>query len=330
MKKFLFFFMSVSMLATTVLFTSCSKDEDDDVAAAGSITGLSASLSTYNGRVIFLTWEDPGKPSYNFYTVYRAEGENGEFEVMTGRCDDEHFNDAKTECEEIYRYYIEYSNMLSDTLTVETGLKYQPYLNSCYAQISGEANDAEIVHIFMKWTVGETDEVDKYEIYRDGSLIYTETKSFESEFRDTESKNFDQEYVYKVVVVKDDGEKLESLEEAITPRKPDAVDRAVPEILKVTSNSADQSIEIYLTDVSNSGLDLIGFSAELEGLNYNWEADTKVEDMGTDEEGNLILKLSAEGATLTTGQTIWLKSKVRIHIDGGWSDWSDWNRSFVF
>ncbi|MBI9069149.1 MAG: hypothetical protein JEZ09_17770 [Salinivirgaceae bacterium] len=331
MKKILLLFMSVSMLATSVLFTSCSKDEDNtEEEASGSINSLTASLSTYNGRNIYLTWENPGIPSYGFYSVYRAEGETGEFENLTSRCEGEHFNDIKTECENTYKYYITYSNMVSETITVKTGLKYQPYLNSCYAQVNGEAEDAVIQHIFMKWAVGETDDVDKYEIYCDGNLIYTETKSYETEFRDTESKNFDQEYTYKVVVITDDGQRYESFESTVTPHRPDAVNREVPEIIKVKSNLADKTVEIYLSDVSNSGLDLIGFYAELEGLNYYWEADTRVEDMSTDEEGNLILKLNADGATLPSGQTIWLKSKVRVHIDGGWSDWSDWNRSFVF
>lgn len=321
--------MSVCILATSVLLTSCSKDEDSEPSSSGSIEGLSASLSTYNGRNVSLTWTNPEKPSYSFYSVFRSEND-GEFEELTNRCDKEAFNDVKTECEKTYKYYVSYSNMKSDIITIETGLKYQPYLNSCYAQISGEANAAIIKHIFLKWTVAETDDVDEYEIYRDGKLIFTETASYESEFRDTDSKNFDQEYVYKVVVIKENGDRLESLESAVTPHRPDAIDREVPEIIKVTSNSSDKSIEIYISDVSNSGLDLIGFYAELEGLNYYWESDVKVEKMGTDNDGNLILKLNADEATLPSGKTIWLKSKIRIHIDGGWSDWSTWNRSFVF
>ena len=329
MKKYLLFIMSVCLLATSALFTSCSKDDESEPSSSGSIKNLTTSLSTYNGRNVSLTWTDPGKPSYSFYSVFRSEN-NDEFKELTDRCDKEEFNDTKTECEKTYQYYVSYSNMKSDTITIETGLKYQPYLNSCYAQISGEANAAEIQHIFLEWTVGETTNVDEYEIYRNGNLIYTETASYESEFRDTDSKNFDQEYTYKVVVVKDNGERLESLESTVTPHRPDAIDRDVPEIIKVTSNSADKSIEIHLSDVSNSGLDLIGFYAELEGLNYYWESDIKVVDMGIDDEGNLILKLNAADASLPGGQTIWLKSKVRIHVDGGWSDWSTWNRSFVF
>jgi hypothetical protein len=329
MKKYLFLIMSVCLLATSVFLTSCSKDDESEPSSEGSIKALTASLSTYNGRNVSLTWDDPGKPSYSFYSVFRSEN-NGEFEELTSRCDKEAFNDTKTECEKTYKYYVSYSKMKSETITIETGLKYQPYLNSCYAQILGESSAAVIKHIFLEWTVGETTDVDEYEIYRDGNLIYTETASYESEFRDTDSKNFDQEYVYKVVVVKDNGERLESLESTVTPHRPDAVNRDVPEIIKVTSNHADKSIEIHLSDVSNSGLDLIGFYAELEGLNYYWESDIKVEEMATDDEGNLILKLNAANATLSSGQTIWLKSKVRVHIDGGWSDWSSWDRSFVF
>ncbi len=322
--------MLVSILATSTLFTSCSKDDEEDGGSAiGSIEGLTASLSTWNGHSITLTWANPGKKLYLDYSIYKAEGD-GEFECLSSRNADESITDGKTEFETTYRYYVKVENMVSDTVSLTTGLKYQPYLNSCYAQVNGEAEAAEIQHIFLEWTVGETEDVDEYEIYRDENLIYTETKNYETEFRDTESKSFDQEYSYKVVVVTNEGQRYESLESAVTPHRPDAVSREVPEIIKVKSNLTDKTIEIYLSDVSNSGLDLIGFYAELEGLNYYWESDTKVEDMGTDEEGNLILKLNADGVTLPNGQTIWLKSKVRVHIDGGWSDWSDWNRSFVF
>jgi hypothetical protein len=217
---------------------------------------------------------------------------------------------------------------MSDTLTIETANTYQPFVSG-YAQISGEGNDASIVHILVKWVVGSDDDIDKYEIYRDGSLIYTENSSYESEFRDTDTKNFEQEYNYKVLVYTST-ETYTSDIFSVTPHRPDEEYREVPEILKITSNSTTKTITVTISDVSETENNLIDYSGSLEGTNYTWDTEVKVSELSTDEEGNLQIILNAEGASLPSGQTIWLTSKVRIYINGGWSDWSDYNRSFVF
>lgn len=199
------------------------------------------------------------------------------------------------------------------------------------AYVTGEGDEAVLEYIYLSWKVGSEDDISSYSIYRDGELISTEPTGNDQSYKDYDnSLNFGQEYTYAVVANTNQGESLESYDCYVTPKRPDVIDRPAPEILSVTSNRETKEIDLLITDESQSPNNLIHYKGELEDLNYAWDYQVQVGDLATDEDGNLIVGLSAEGAELPTNQTIWLRSRVRIYVEGDWSDWSPVNRWFVF
>ncbi len=334
MKKLSTILFSVSFILSLAFIAGCSKDDSmnpDSGSAQGTITGLTASLSTSNGRTIYLSWNGvPDKSSLKNYHVYRADGTTSEF-TDYGSAKDTSYTDnvTRTLNNTTYQYYVTYDDTYtSDTITIQTADASLPFVSG-YVNVTGEGSAASILYTHLDWYVGSEDQVDHYEVYRDGNLLGTVIAGYK-EYKDETSQNFDQEYLYKVVTVTKSGDRFESPECALTPHRPDAVFRTVPEIIKVTSNSSDKSIDVIISDVSNDPADLIGFSGEIEGTGYSWNFETKVEDCGKDADGNLIIGLDASGANLPSGQTIWLRSKVRIFTQGGYSDWSAYFESTIF
>lgn len=323
--------LTAILLFTVILFTGCTKDDDDNGEPddnLGPIKGLTASLSMDNGEWITLDWEEIDISYSGRYDVFRSV-DGGEFE-RRGDSDDEHFWDAQTERATTYAYYVNYKESYSDTIEVTTAPVCQPYAHA-QAYVTGEGDEAVIEYIYLSWNVGSEDDIDEYEIYRDGELIATEPTGNEQSFKDYDgSIDFNQEYTYAVVSKMSEGESLESFDCYVTPKRPDVIDRPAPEILSVSSIRETKEIDVLITDVSQSPNNLIHYKGELEDLNYSWDYQVNAGDLATDEDGNLIIGLVAEGADLPTNQTIWLKSRVRIYVEGDWSEWSDVNRWFVF
>ena len=88
MKTNYFKYFMYMLLIVSVSFTSCSEDEDDNPqpSASGKIPGLTASLSTDNGKSIYLSFNDAAGDevsSLDGYDIYQSEN-GGEFERIVG------------------------------------------------------------------------------------------------------------------------------------------------------------------------------------------------------------------------------------------------------
>jgi hypothetical protein len=336
MKKYLLYINFALILG--LFFVSCSSDDEEEQGGfPNAPTGLTASLDAEHGNWVVLNWDKvDGAFTYN---VVRSTEKDGTYLSAQGVPSGTTFTDKYTDFGSTYYYKVvamddmfTEGNMSAPVEITTEGPSLTPVMSfRTYAE--GEGEEAVIQHVQVGWTVGSSEGLDKFEVYKNGSIIKTENAGFGSQKEysvNDYNVSFGTEAKYKVIAYAEDGTTYESKEEAHTPLRPEKVDRTVPEILKVTSNSTNKTIDVVISNVSKTEYNLIDYYGELENLNYKWESDFKVSELAKDDEGNLIIKLSAEGATLPTGQTIWLKSKVRIHVDGGWSDWSNFNRSFVF
>jgi len=323
--------LTATLLFTAILFTACTKDDNDNAEPSddyGPIKGLTASLSMDNGEWITLDWEEIDLPYYGRYEIFRSV-DGSEF-TNRGDADKTHFWDPQTERNTTYSYYVNYKESYSDTIEITTAPVNQPFAHAM-AYVTGEGDEAVLEYIIVNWKVGSEDDINSYGIYRDGELISTEPTGNNQSYKDYDnSLNFGQEYTYVVVANTNSGGSIESFDCYVTPKRPDAVDRPAPEILSITSNRETKEIDVLITDESQTPNNLIHYKGELEDLNYSWDYQVNAGDLASDEDGNLIIGLSAEGADLPTNQAIWLRSRVRIYVEGDWSDWSDVNRWFVF
>lgn len=339
-------FKSILLVSVIVglSITGCSKDDDDEIIVEkGHIQGLTASLGDNSHRSARLTWEDTAETGYNnYYEVFRAADGDEEFQRIENRGTDTHFTDRRhTELEFLttYHYFVKLNERYSDTVSITTLNRYIPFITSGGARYDGGGDAATIEFLSISWRVGDdetTDNVDKFEIYRDGQLVgtdgYTSSYSNSYDFRDEDHNfEFDVDYSYTVTTFTSDGSEYESKSRIVTPQRPQEQDPPdAPEIIKVISDRSEQNIEVYITDESSSTNDVIGFYFELDldgGDYYYWENTVSVHDLDVDDNENLIILLNASDVPLPL-HSVDFNGNVRIK-DNSTQLWSDWSNLII-
>lgn len=336
MKSSSIYYFMVLLLAAGICFASCSKDEEeDDPGITGSITGLTASLSTSNGRTVQLSFDDSAGEyvaAFNGYRVYSSE-DGAEFERLDQIGTETSYTDRSTSHGKTYRYYINFENMYSDTIEISTAHPAMPWLSTGY-QTDGDGPGASVRYIRLNYFVGESkagDLIDKFVYYRDGVEFNVRNVSSVAgnsfEYQDESiTFNFDQEYTYKVVAHTHQGETFESFESTVTPRVPDEVDRRAPEIKGLTTDFSNERMYLHVNDVSGNA-QFIEFFVEIEKDNYFWEASVNVADLSQDPDGNYMIGLNLTDVPNGNKE---IKAKARIEVGGTTGDWSPWSLMFLY
>jgi hypothetical protein len=325
------------LLVASVSFIGCSEDEDDNAQpkSNGKIPGLTASLSTNNGRTIYLSFNDAGGEdvsSLDGYDIYQSEN-GGEFEKIKNNLKDTSYTNRRTDHGNTYRIYVNFQSMYSDTIEIATAHPAKPWLD-VIAGKTGEGSAAVLDYIQLDFFVGEEDAseiVKKFEYFRNEEKIgeysvpeITIGNDFEHK-DESDQLQFDQEYTYYVVAHTKDGEQVKSLEKSITPQRPDEIDRPEPEVEGVSSDHDNELVYIHVNDVSGTS-SRIEFYAELNDNEWIWEGEPNTSDLKTDADGNYMIPISTEEAPNGINT---LKTKARVYITGQYSGWSDWNVSTI-
>lgn len=341
MKKNWINYVMYALLISTLSLVGCT-DEGDETGEPenGEIENLVASLSTGNGRSVRLTFDhlvdSLGEPLGDYIIMNSEEG--GEF-VKDGNTNNNVYGSNRTKHGMTYRFFVKsmHDGMFyySDTIEIETAHPAMPWVSSV-ASVDGEGAAATIRYVKMEFFTGQDptyEVVEKFEVFRDGVSIdefeiYQGGYGNDFEYKDESINfNFDQEYVYQIVSHCHDGEQVKSLEEAITIRVPDVIDRPAPSIANITSDVDNKVIYLHINDVSENGT-YFNIYAELGEGEWAWEGgDRALSNLDQDEEGNYMFPLSTEGAP---GGFHSLKAKAKVTIVAQESNWSSWSVAKVF
>jgi len=336
-KKWMMYLMSL-LLIGSVTFVGCNKDddEDDEPEITGKIGGLTATLATYNGRTIFLSFNNEAAEhitSLDAYDVYQSE-DGGEFEKIKSNLSDTTYTDNRTTHGKTYRYFINFDGMYSDTIEIATAHPAMPWV-SARARVTGEGSEAYIEHIKLEYFIGASsakDVVDKFEFYRNNEKIgeyqispVTNSNSFDY-IDDDITFNFDEEYTYYIIAITTEGEQMQSLDAGVTANIPDAIDRPAPQVSGISTDQENNLIFVHVNDVSNSA-SYIELYADLDDGAWIWEGSAGVSELSTDENNNYKFALSTEDIP---GGFKTLEYKARVTIMNKNSDWSNWGISTVF
>ncbi len=334
-RKGFFYSVLFFMVMAIATFVGCSDDEegDSEPKMAGEIPGLELSLSE-SGQFVYIIFEDAVGEGTD-YEIFRSD-DGGDFEEVTNilsKKTDTSFTDRRTEFGVVYQYFVNFENMYSDTVKIETQGVYKARVSTSVSS-DGYGTSAVLEHVLVKWSVGAEDAegVESFEVFRDGSSIFSyEVPSFnygnDFEYKDTDVE-YGQEYTYTVKTFTDEGETFESEEVSVTPERPDEIVLETPEIVDVTTETSDTSIHVHITDIGAGGSDKIEYDIELVGLNYSWKGETVISNLGTGTNSTMVLLLDATEAPRESGfQT--LKSRVRIYTKGKWTDWSAYDESSI-
>lgn len=340
MKRTTINYLLALLLIASFTFFSCKKeDEEPETGISGKIPGLTANLSTGNGRTIRLSFNDAAgeyiTSSFNAYNVYQSE-DGGEFSRIRNGLTDTTYTDNSTKHGKTYQYFVNFENMYSDTIEISTAHPAMPWL-SASVRVQGEGANAYIDYVRLNYFVGESranDIVDKFEIYRNEVMISeyqipSVITGNNFEYKDESSDlSFDQDYVYYIIAHTKTGEQFKSLDASVTPIIPDEIDRPAPQILSVYSNTETNTINIHVKDVSGTAT-FIDYYSEIEddGGVYYWTGEPAISNLNTDSQGNYIITLDADDIP---GGFKTIKTRARARISGNYSDWSDWNVSSVY
>lgn len=330
MKQFIYL-----MLIASISFVGCSTDDDDssEPEATGKIPGLTASLSSNNGRSVKLTFQDVTDGEYG-YSIYHSE-DGGEFDRIKGNLNDTSYWNERTDYGKTYRMFVNYESMYSDTIEIATTHPARPWLD-VGAATGGEGSSAYIRYIKLDFFVGEehpNDIVDKFEYYRNGELIEEYDLADDItywdnhfDYRDESSSlSFDQEYTYYIAAITYEGDVHKSYEHSVTPRRPDPIDRPAPEITGVSSDHDNEIVYIHIKDESESA-SMIEIYAELNDGEWVWDGEFTTGELETDDDGSYKYPLGTEDAP---GGFSTLRSKAKVEIQGIYSDWSGWNTTTI-
>lgn len=334
MKRKLTFYGYLAAFAV-LIFSACSIDDNDD-ASVETPLNLSVSISETSNSAVNITWDDQTVDNWNYllyFNIERSTSESSGFETIRETSGNTY---TDTDVEYNTTYYYRVQAYTQDAYTFEDA-EFSDYSEvqsitigeaslianlTAYQSVVGDGDDAVLNGVQLVWTVPTAEEIDEFEVYRDGALLTTENaSSFIEEYRFLdENVVFNATYTYQIVTIDNDGNTYESEISTVTPEKPEEVERTAPEFVDFEVDFDNKVIRVIITDVSKTDNNLIEYRFDLGNTGYYWEGDVKVGDLGKDDDGNLILSLNTEGTPQSSGFTD-LVSKVRIYVDGGWSDW---------
>ncbi|MBI9035434.1 MAG: hypothetical protein JEZ03_13285 [Bacteroidales bacterium] len=336
MKKNVFSLFMLAILTLGIMSTSCKKDEETDggFPIAPEVT---ASLDADHPNWVLLKWN---KVEDAFtYNIYRSESENGEFEELSGiGINKESCTDKGTEYNTTYYYKIvsvdinfEEGNMPAKSVQITTGGAVLNPNTGAVAICDGEGPSAILNYVRVQWNVPTSEGIKEFKISKNGALLTTVASSFASvkEYSyDDENVAFGIEYTYEVVAIGEDDVEYRGDAATITPIRPEPIDRPVPEVVDVTTTINEKKVMVFFTDVAQSDYDLYEIEARFtdytEWINHEGRAD----EFATDADGNKKFSIDYSQVNFSTGGA-WFDVRVRLHTQGGWSDWSALEHTFL-
>jgi len=344
MKKFLSIVMAILVLPSSIIITSCSKNDEDAAGLFPSApSNVKAIPSDKVPNTVIVSWSDVETDDYGAtllaYNVFRSTDVNGEFTMIKSEFKPNTFEDKGLDFSTTYYYKVQVIAVYPDN---EEGNTSEPVevttaeasLNpvvSAVAISTGEGSSAVLEYVRVDWRVEVIDGVKEFQILRDGQKIKTVQAGSDKDYSEKDyNVRYDTEYTYSVTAIGDDDTEYVGTEEKITPTRPEAVDRPAPEVVNVSSSRADKTIKVVFTDVSNSSSDKYEIIGEVEGISDVETWEVRHSDLGTDTNGNKTFGINCSQLNINTGGTIWFNVKIRIYTKDGWSEWCDKYRTFVF
>ncbi len=336
MKRTFFNLFLLGVLVLGVMNTSCKKDEETEggFPIAPEVT---ANLDSEHPNWVLLEWN---KVEDAFtYNIYRSESENGDFEKQTGiGIDKESCTDKKTEYNTTYYYKVvsvnidfEEGDMPAKAVEITTGGAVLNPNVGAYAICNGEGPSAILNAVRVQWDVPTSEGIEEFKISKNGTFLTTISSSYASakEYSyDDEDVVFDQEYTYEVVAIGEDGTEYAGEACTITPTRPEPIDRPIPDVVDVTSSVNDKLVTIFFSDVAQSDNDLYEIEARFSDYTDWISHDARASDFATDADGNKTFDIDYSQVTFSTGGA-WFDVRVRLYTQGGWSEWSQLEHTFL-
>lgn len=339
MKRKLNYFVAAGILFASLFNVSCSGDDKEGNLFPAAPTNVTATVDADVASTIKLEWNEVETDDYGAtilaYNVFRSTSADGDFEkikseIKTSKTDDKGLSFSTT-----YYYKVQVVTVYPDkkegntsgVVNVTTGeASLNPVVNAV-AISDGEGATAILKYVRVDFEVAEVTSLSSFKVFRDGKQIGTVTATTEDFYSYNDiNVSYGIEYTYTVTAVGNDGTEYAGNEDKITPERPAAIERPVPEILKISSSRNPQKIDVTFKDVKGSKYEIIG---EVEGITDPTTWTMSSSELGTDSDGNRTFTINCSELTLPTDRTIWANIKIKAYISNGWSDYAT-KRMFVF
>jgi hypothetical protein len=337
MKRNFFNHLVVSVLAVGMLFTSCSKDEEEEgIVFPNAPETVTASVVEDHPNWVQIEWSEV-KDAFGFH-LYRAEAIDGDYEKMVfativgHKATDKSADYNKTYFYKVVAYdiYFEQGTM-SEPVEITTGEADLTPRLTVRSNSTGEGYEAVLNHIKIQWNVSTSEGVDEYKVMRDGVEIKTQYSSgILSEFSyDDVNVSYDVEYSYQVIAVAEDGTEFASEVEAYTATRPEVIDRPAPVVAYIEGVSGEQRIRVGVTRVEgDSETTQYEIRSRIDGYADWISVEGMVSDFETDDSGNITTTFGYGDLTFTTAG-VYFDAQARVFTAGQWSEWSSTETAFI-